>query len=161
MKYIFQLYQFIVKYLLDIYRFLNIQEIVISQYIYLTTCFILSEDWSFVFKPPASCKLVGSSKYAPLNNLPSQVQPISLPGNCIYKPSWVQHMENSKNLQQNVNNNNSNNANNMNSNRNRTPTPSIPNNVHQNAGIFPPSPLHPPGKIPNSTDLVKCLLCVY
>ncbi|CAH1135801.1 unnamed protein product [Ceutorhynchus assimilis] len=118
------------------------------------------EDWSYVFKPPASCKLVGSSKYAPLNNLPSQVQPVALPSNCVYKPSWVQHMENSKNQQQqqNVNNNSSsnnnnnvnknpssNNPSNLTSNRNRTPTPSMPNNIHQNAGIFPPSPIHPPG----------------
>ncbi|XP_066252253.1 mediator of RNA polymerase II transcription subunit 13 isoform X2 [Euwallacea similis] len=109
------------------------------------------EDWSFVFKPPTICKMVGSSKYAPLTNLPSQAQPI--PGNCVYKPSWVQHMENSKHHQQqnansgsgSGNNNNNGSTSNLNVNRNRTPTPSIPNNVHQNAGIFPPSPLHPPG----------------
>ncbi|XP_030745213.1 mediator of RNA polymerase II transcription subunit 13 isoform X2 [Sitophilus oryzae] len=110
------------------------------------------EDWSFVFKPPAICKMVGSSKYAPLNNLPSQMQPVQLPSNCVYKPSWIQHLENSKNhSQQNATNNNSNSnnsnhnsTNNMN-NRNRTPTPSVPNNLHQSPGVFPPSPLHPPG----------------
>ncbi|XP_050307755.1 mediator of RNA polymerase II transcription subunit 13 isoform X2 [Anthonomus grandis grandis] len=100
------------------------------------------EDWSYVFKPPPACKLVGSSKYAPLTNLPSQVQPIPLPPNCVYKPSWVQHMENNKNLRENTNSGSSN-ANPLTSNRNRAPTPSIPNNVHQTAGIFPASPLHP------------------
>ncbi|XP_076275455.1 mediator complex subunit skuld isoform X2 [Rhynchophorus ferrugineus] len=109
------------------------------------------EDWSFVFKPPIICKMVGSSKYAPLNNLPSQIQPVQLPNNCIYKPSWVQHIENSKNhSQQNTNNNtsntgNSNNNANVNNNRNRAPTPSVLNNVHQNSGTYPASPLHPPG----------------
>uniref|UniRef100_A0AAR5PM40 Mediator of RNA polymerase II transcription subunit 13 n=1 Tax=Dendroctonus ponderosae TaxID=77166 RepID=A0AAR5PM40_DENPD len=109
------------------------------------------DDWSYVFKPSLCCKMVGSSKYAPLNNLPSQVQPLSVPGNCTYKPSWVQHMENNKQHQQNSNNNNTtssnnnnNTSNNLNS-RNRTPTPSMANNIHPNAGIFPPSPLHPPG----------------
>lgn len=53
-----------------------------------------SEDWSYVFKPPPLCKMVGSSKYAPLTNLPSQTQtPVSLPSNCVYKPSWLQHVE--------------------------------------------------------------------
>ncbi|KAI4455970.1 rag1-activating protein 1 [Holotrichia oblita] len=54
------------------------------------------EDWSYVFKPPTMCKMVGSSKYAPLTNLPSQsMSPVSLPSNCVYKPSWMQHVEKS------------------------------------------------------------------
>lgn len=48
-----------------------------------------SMDWSYVFKPAPVAKFVGSSKYAPLPNLPSQLlPPISLPPQCIYKPSW-------------------------------------------------------------------------
>ncbi|XP_017781580.1 PREDICTED: mediator of RNA polymerase II transcription subunit 13 isoform X2 [Nicrophorus vespilloides] len=54
------------------------------------------EDWSYVFKPPIMCKLVGSSKYAPLTNLPSQnMPPVCMPTNCVYKPSWQQHIEKS------------------------------------------------------------------
>lgn len=35
--------------------------------------------------------MVGSSKYAPLNNLPSaSLPPITLPSHCVYKPSWLQ-----------------------------------------------------------------------
>lgn len=50
------------------------------------------DDWSFVFKPPTVCKMVGSSKYAPLTNLPSQsLPPVVLPLHCVYKPSWVTH----------------------------------------------------------------------
>ncbi|CAH0563743.1 unnamed protein product, partial [Brassicogethes aeneus] len=53
------------------------------------------EDWSFVFKAPLMCKMVGSSKYAPLTNLPSQSLPaVALPTHCVYKPSWMtQHIE--------------------------------------------------------------------
>lgn len=52
------------------------------------------DDWSYVFKPPTICKMVGSSKYAPLNNLPSQsLPPVVMPSNCVYKPSWVTHSE--------------------------------------------------------------------
>ncbi|XP_065174003.1 mediator of RNA polymerase II transcription subunit 13 isoform X2 [Atheta coriaria] len=48
------------------------------------------EDWSFVFRPPLMCKMLGSSKYAPLTNLPSQnLPPVVLPTNCVYKPSWI------------------------------------------------------------------------
>ncbi|KAJ1530725.1 hypothetical protein ONE63_005583 [Megalurothrips usitatus] len=48
------------------------------------------DDWSFVFRPPSLYKFVGSSKYAPLRDLPSQdLPPVSLPGNCSYKPSWL------------------------------------------------------------------------
>jgi mediator of RNA polymerase II transcription subunit 13 len=37
--------------------------------------------------PPTICKNVGSSKYAPLTNLSSQLQPIHLPASCVYKSS--------------------------------------------------------------------------
>ncbi|XP_017488360.1 PREDICTED: mediator of RNA polymerase II transcription subunit 13 isoform X2 [Rhagoletis zephyria] len=48
------------------------------------------EDWSYVYRPPKRAKFVGSSKYAPLTNLPSQMLPLlSLPSNCTYKPSWT------------------------------------------------------------------------
>ncbi|XP_046987073.1 mediator of RNA polymerase II transcription subunit 13 [Schistocerca americana] len=47
------------------------------------------EDWSYVFRPPTIYRFVGSSKYAPLTNLPSQsLPPVNLPTNCVYKPSW-------------------------------------------------------------------------
>lgn len=47
------------------------------------------EDWTYVFKPAPICKLVGSSKYAPLTNLPSQsLPPVTLPSHCVYRPSW-------------------------------------------------------------------------
>ncbi|XP_054732383.1 mediator of RNA polymerase II transcription subunit 13 [Anastrepha obliqua] len=46
------------------------------------------EDWSYVYRPPKRAKFVGSSKYAPLTNLPSQtLPPLSI--NCTYKPSWT------------------------------------------------------------------------
>ncbi|XP_061401806.1 mediator of RNA polymerase II transcription subunit 13 [Musca vetustissima] len=49
------------------------------------------EDWTYVFRPPAQAKFVGSSKYAPLTNLPSQsMAPLVIPSNCRYKPSWQQ-----------------------------------------------------------------------
>ncbi|XP_055601869.1 mediator of RNA polymerase II transcription subunit 13 isoform X2 [Uranotaenia lowii] len=45
------------------------------------------DDWSYVYLPPTICKYVGSTKYAPLQQLPSQqMQPtIALPLNCVYK----------------------------------------------------------------------------
>ncbi|KAL0842457.1 hypothetical protein ABMA28_014554 [Loxostege sticticalis] len=53
------------------------------------------EDWSYVFKPPTVYKYVGSSKYAPLTTLPSQLlPPVSLPPNAVYRPRW-QHATNS------------------------------------------------------------------
>ncbi|XP_023293764.2 mediator of RNA polymerase II transcription subunit 13 isoform X3 [Lucilia cuprina] len=49
------------------------------------------EDWSYVFRPPQQAKFVGSSKYAPLTNLPSlTMPPLVIPPNCLYKPSWQQ-----------------------------------------------------------------------
>jgi len=43
-----------------------------------------------VFRPPVTYKMVGSSKYAPLTNLPSaSLPPLTLPPNCLYKPSWA------------------------------------------------------------------------
>jgi mediator of RNA polymerase II transcription subunit 13 len=100
------------------------------------------DDWSYVFKPPVICKMVGSSKYAPLTNLPSQSMPVvTLPSYCVYKPSWIQHSE--KPLQQ------------ITPSSTTQPIPnSIPNNLHQNS--FPPSPLHggfrqppPPYELPS------------
>ncbi|XP_072944044.1 mediator of RNA polymerase II transcription subunit 13 [Epargyreus clarus] len=50
------------------------------------------EDWSYVFKPPTVCKYVGSSKYAPLNALPSQLlPPVALPPHAVYRPRWQRH----------------------------------------------------------------------
>ncbi|XP_065211027.1 mediator of RNA polymerase II transcription subunit 13 isoform X3 [Planococcus citri] len=57
------------------------------------------DDWSFVFVPPVCAKMVGSSKYAPLTNLPSQsLPPVTLPSNAVYKPTYYynQHQEKSK-----------------------------------------------------------------
>lgn len=52
------------------------------------------EDWSYVFIPNKTSTIVGSSKYAPLNNLLSQTLPsINLPSNCNYKPSWIKQKE--------------------------------------------------------------------
>ncbi|XP_059615269.1 mediator of RNA polymerase II transcription subunit 13 isoform X2 [Phlebotomus argentipes] len=49
------------------------------------------EDWTYVFVPPNMTKFVGSSKYSPLTNLPSQsLMPVSLPSMAMYKPSWLQ-----------------------------------------------------------------------
>lgn len=45
------------------------------------------EDWSYVFKPPTVYKYVGSSKYAPLAVLPSQMlPPVTLPPHAVYRP---------------------------------------------------------------------------
>ncbi|XP_037869439.1 mediator of RNA polymerase II transcription subunit 13 isoform X3 [Bombyx mori] len=45
------------------------------------------EDWSFVFKPPTVYKYVGSSKYAALSTLPSQLlPPVALPPHAVYRP---------------------------------------------------------------------------
>ncbi|CAO1404623.1 unnamed protein product [Diamesa hyperborea] len=52
------------------------------------------EDWSYVFIPPKMSSFVGSSKYAPLMNLSSQIlPPVPLPPNSTYKPSWVKQKE--------------------------------------------------------------------
>ncbi|CAH1719545.1 unnamed protein product [Chironomus riparius] len=52
------------------------------------------DDWSYVFIAPKTTKIVGSSKYAPLNNLLSQtLPPITLPNECNYKPSWIKQRE--------------------------------------------------------------------
>ncbi|KAK5641736.1 hypothetical protein RI129_010283 [Pyrocoelia pectoralis] len=105
------------------------------------------EDWSYVFKPPSASKLVGSSKYAPLTNLPSQnVPPVVMPSHCVYKPSWMQHME--KSITQ------------MSTTSVSQPVTSRPNsvssNVHQNITPYPSSPLHagfrpppPPYELPS------------
>ncbi|XP_050433794.1 mediator of RNA polymerase II transcription subunit 13 isoform X2 [Adelges cooleyi] len=59
------------------------------------------DDWSYVYKPPAIAKMVGSSKYAPLTNLPSQnLPPLVLPSNCVYKPSsFVYHSSHPSQIQ--------------------------------------------------------------
>lgn len=47
------------------------------------------EDWSFVFLPSKRCSLVGSSKYAPMTDLPSQaLPPISMSVNSLYEATW-------------------------------------------------------------------------
>lgn len=52
------------------------------------------EDWSYVFIPTKMSTIVGSSKYAPLNNLLSQTLPaVNLPSTCSYKPSWIKQKE--------------------------------------------------------------------
>lgn len=87
--------------------------------------------------------MVGSSKYAPLTNLPSQGLPIvTLPSFCVYKPSWIQHAE--KPLQQLPTSTTS----------SQPVSNSISTNLHQNS--FPPSPLHggfrqppPPYELPS------------
>lgn len=88
------------------------------------------EDWSYVFKPPLICKMVGSSKYAPLTNLPSQsLPPVTLPSNCIYRPSWMQQQQvNSEKTQQNNNQTTT------------APPPPPPPSTQNNP--FPPSPMH-------------------
>ncbi|CAK1545073.1 unnamed protein product [Leptosia nina] len=49
------------------------------------------EDWSYVFKPATVYKYVGSSKYAPLSTLPSQLlPPVVLPPHAVYRPRWQQ-----------------------------------------------------------------------
>lgn len=47
------------------------------------------EDWSFVFMPSKRCSLVGSSKYAPMTDLPSQsLPPIQMTVNNVYEATW-------------------------------------------------------------------------
>jgi mediator of RNA polymerase II transcription subunit 13 len=59
------------------------------------------DDWSYVYMPPPMCQFVGSSKYAPLTNLPSQsLSPIVLTPNMIYKPSWLNQQQQKKQQQQ-------------------------------------------------------------
>lgn len=88
--------------------------------------------------------MVGSSKYAPLTNLPSQsLPPVTLPPHCVYKPSWMQHVEKpvpplTNNVLSNIN-----------------PLPNtVSNSIHQNP--YPQSPLHagfrpppPPYELPS------------
>ncbi|XP_037721998.1 mediator of RNA polymerase II transcription subunit 13 isoform X3 [Drosophila subpulchrella] len=50
------------------------------------------DDWNYVYRPPQQEKFVGSTRYAPLTNLPSQTQPpLSLPPGCFYQPTWSNH----------------------------------------------------------------------
>ncbi|XP_044731039.1 mediator of RNA polymerase II transcription subunit 13 isoform X2 [Chrysoperla carnea] len=92
------------------------------------------DDWSYVFKPPVICKMVGSSKYAPLTNLPSQnLPPVVFPPHCVYKPSWR------KAAQQPV-------VNNVNNTPSTThpPTTSLPRRTP-----CPPLPPPPPYELPS------------
>uniref|UniRef100_A0A8D9A536 Mediator of RNA polymerase II transcription subunit 13 n=1 Tax=Cacopsylla melanoneura TaxID=428564 RepID=A0A8D9A536_9HEMI len=51
----------------------------------------LIEDTSYVFRPSTMARMVGSSKYAPLTNLPSQSLPplVLSPTLLVYKPTYV------------------------------------------------------------------------
>lgn len=85
------------------------------------------EDWSYVFLPPTINKFVGSSKYAPLTNLPSQSQPmVTLPPNIVYKPSWQQQ----HNIAASNNNNNKSTTNNNNANVNNNISEKIQQSPH-------------------------------
>lgn len=102
------------------------------------------DDWSYVYKPPTICKLVGSSKYAPLTNLPSQnLPPINLPTHCVYKPSW---RKSPPTVVNNSNNNSSSNSSNVNtqSGVHINPTTSIPRRTP-----CPPLPPPPPYELPS------------
>ncbi|CAH2007430.1 unnamed protein product [Acanthoscelides obtectus] len=108
------------------------------------------EDWSYVFKPPVICKMVGATKYAPLTGLPSQMlPPVTIPSECTYKPSWVQHhqavaaeKQKMNNVSSMMNNSLPNNIQSAlgpssagsNQSAARTPTPG--------GGLFPQSPMH-------------------
>ncbi|KAJ8725939.1 hypothetical protein PYW08_004122 [Mythimna loreyi] len=55
------------------------------------------EDWSYVFKPPTVFKYVGSSKYAPLSTLPSQLMPpVTLPSHAVYRPRCHHELDTTK-----------------------------------------------------------------
>lgn len=91
-----------------------------------------------MFKPPPICKMVGSSKYAPLTNLPSQNLPtVVLPSNFTYKPSWMQHVEKQQPAlqQQQTNNssssNNSSHINNASSNSQSAASSAVSNSLQQ------------------------------
>lgn len=59
------------------------------------------EDWSYVFTPPSVCKYVGSTKYAPLTNLPSSNLPsINISSNCIYQSTWNKTQQQQQQQQQ-------------------------------------------------------------
>ncbi|XP_054714520.1 mediator of RNA polymerase II transcription subunit 13-like [Uloborus diversus] len=47
------------------------------------------KDWSFVYKLPLQYKFIGSKRYAPLTTLSSQLQPLNLSTEHVYKPSWT------------------------------------------------------------------------
>ena len=103
-------------------------------------------------------KMVGSSKYAPLTNLPSQnLPPITLPSNCVYKPSWLQPQEKPTSTSSQATSSSTTTTTTMTTttttNNSTTNTPSRPGSVaHQHvprtglspispAGHFPPSPM--------------------
>ncbi|XP_075162156.1 mediator complex subunit skuld [Haematobia irritans] len=65
------------------------------------------EDWTYVYRPPAQANFLGSSKYAPLTNLPSQsLAPLIIPSNCRYKPSWQQPRHQQQQQHQHIQNEN-------------------------------------------------------
>lgn len=99
------------------------------------------DDWSYVFRPPAICKMVGSSKYAPLTNLPSQnLPPVVLPHHCIYKPSWVSHGD--KPQMNNITHPVPHSMNNSGGNSSRPGSVSGNTHPHNTVPPYPPSPLH-------------------
>ncbi|PSN30681.1 hypothetical protein C0J52_20854 [Blattella germanica] len=109
------------------------------------------EDWSFVFKPPTICKFVGSSKYAPLTNLPSQsLPPVPLPAHCVYKPSWQTQYQQQQQQQQQQQSSEKSASQHGIPNGSLVPsgpgTNSRPNSVasnHHSGGGIPPHPHHP------------------
>ncbi|XP_035216520.1 mediator of RNA polymerase II transcription subunit 13-like, partial [Stegodyphus dumicola] len=52
-------------------------------------------DWSFVYKLPVQYKFINSKRYASLTTLPSQLQPVTLSADHIYKPLWTQAVSSS------------------------------------------------------------------
>ncbi|XP_014240238.1 mediator of RNA polymerase II transcription subunit 13 isoform X2 [Cimex lectularius] len=119
------------------------------------------QDWSFVFKPSPVSKFVGSSKYAPLTVLPSHsLPPVTIPSNCIYKPSWSLPLQEKQANSTNVSNRSGNNNNQVStpSNNSNTPSPGVwggsntgsatGTNVTQNRGngssVIPPAAPAPP-----------------
>lgn len=101
------------------------------------------DDWSFVFKPPTICKMVGSSNYAPLTNLPSQsLPPVIVPSHCVYKPSWLTHSEKPaiNSMTHSVTHNGLS-ASGGNGSRPSSVTSNNPH-PHNNVPPYPPSPLH-------------------
>lgn len=47
------------------------------------------QDWSYVYKLTPQHKFVGSKRYAPLSTLPSQLQPVPVSADHVYKASWT------------------------------------------------------------------------
>lgn len=104
-----------------------------------------SEDWSYVFKPPLICKMVGSSKYAPLTNLPSQsLPPVTLPPNCVYRPSWMQPQPQSQQTNNNNNNAPSEKSSNQQTSASGAPLPQSPMTQTSATATTPSTGFRPP-----------------